>query len=286
MTTAKELRQHYDRPPELFALFLDRDFMAYSAGRWQPGDALEQAEARNLRAIAQALKITPQSAVLDVGCGWGALSRLCVRDIGVKRYVGLTPSPVQIRHVDACIEGRGELCETLWQSFAAEPGRFDAVVALESIEHFGAPGGRRTGAAMEAYRRFFDFASGCSTPAARLYVQTSAARRLPRTRAEMIDVRFLLEEVFNGSRLADLELIEEASAGIYAAEDLSWGAEDYLKTLRAWHERLMREKEACIARFGADNFAFFDRYFSACIRLFESGIVDLLRCVYVKSSPA
>jgi cyclopropane-fatty-acyl-phospholipid synthase len=282
MTTADQLRRHYDQPPELFALFLDREFMAYSAGRWQPGDALEQAQARNLRAIASALAMTPRSAILDVGCGWGALAKHCARTIGTERYVGLTPSPVQIAHVAGCLGGKGELHETLWQDYASAPGRFDAVAALESIEHFGAPGGRRTGRAIEEYRRFFAFSAACSTPSAKLYVQTSAARRMPRTRGELVDVRFLLEDVFYGSRLADIGLIEEASAGIYAADDLSWGAEDYLATLRAWHERLVRESEVCIKTFGSESYAFFDRYFSSCIRLFEGGVVDLLRAVYVK----
>ncbi len=284
MTTAGQLRQHYDRPPELFALFLDREFMAYSAGRWQPGDELEAAEGRNLRAIASALALDQRSAVLDVGCGWGSLAKLCVREIGVGRYVGLTPSPVQIAHVAKTLAGKGELHETLWQDFAYTPACFDAVVALESIEHFGAPGGRRSGRALEEYRRFFTFSASCSTPAARLYVQTSAARRLPRTRDELVDVRFLLEDVFGGSRLADLELIQKASEGLYAAETLSWAADDYLKTLRAWHQRLVSRKEACVAIFGAEHYAFFDRYFSACIRLFERGVVDLLRAVYVKVS--
>lgn len=281
MATVDEIRAHYDTSPELFELFLDRRFRAYSAGRWLPGDNLETAQNRNLSAIIISLNITPATAVLDIGCGWGALATACVGNVGVRRYVGLTPSPAQIGYIKTQLNGGAELYETTWQDFPSPRDQFDAVVALESVEHIASLPTRRNGD-VTAYHRFFDFSAQCSTAAARLYVQTSVTRRPPRTRSERADVRFILFNVFPGSALADLETLKRSSDRVYALERSSWGAADYLMTLHAWNSRLQAVRSVFAGRFGQDAYDFYEQYLATCIRLFDSGVVELLRAQFAK----
>ena len=264
---------HYELPAELFELFLDQDFRAYSAGRWQDGDTLEIAQGRNQAGIILALNIAPSSAVLDVGCGWGALAQACH---GVRRYVGLSPSAAQIAYIRQRFPD-AELWQASWQHFKPLWGSIDAVVANEVIEHIPP----------QDYHRFFEYAADCSTASARLYLQTTLVRRPPRTRSERLDAAFILLRVFPGSTLADLASLEKATSGIYRPEsiaDPSFSTEDYLLTLHAWHSRLYDSRYDCVHQFGLETYKFFDRYFLACIHLFESEVVTLMRATLTKRS--
>lgn len=283
MASIEQVRAHYDTDPGLFELFLDESYRAYSAGRWHPGDTLEQAQARNLASIIAALGIDQGRAVLDVGCGWGAFSRACAASNPGIRYTGLSPSPVQIDYINSLAPLEGSLHPLSWREYEAAPAGFDAVVALESMEHFASLESRRSGGAFDEYRGFFSFAAYCSKPGARLFVQSSLVRRLPRSRSELADIRFILNRVFRGSALADLDALKAASAGIYRIETMEWCAQDYIHTLAAWRARLNMRRAREQRPFKANVIDFFDDYLSACIRLFEAGVVDLMRMVLVKT---
>ena len=135
---------HYDLSNDFYAAILD-DHMAYSSAYWtQPpgteGYGLEDAQGDKLDLICRKLGLTEGSRLLDVGCGWGALSLHAAQEYGA-RVVGVTIAAEQKRFIDARIaeRGLGDRVEIRLQDYREVPERgvFDAVGSVEMGEHVG-----------------------------------------------------------------------------------------------------------------------------------------------------
>ncbi len=112
--------------------------LAYSCARWDGGQAdLDAAQHRKLELVCDRLGLEPGMRLLDVGCGWGPLVVHAVRHRGVEA-VGLVRSAeradvVRRRLAAAGVADRAEI--RLGDVDAVEDGPFDAVAAIESVEH-------------------------------------------------------------------------------------------------------------------------------------------------------
>ena len=99
--SAAEIQRHYDVGNEFYRLWLDED-MNYSCALWEgeqkDGD-LARAQLRKLTYHVEGANAKGKSAVLDIGCGWGALLHQLTQVHGVKRAVGLTLSEAQAQWI-------------------------------------------------------------------------------------------------------------------------------------------------------------------------------------------
>ena len=137
------ISHHYDLSNEFYALILD-EHMAYSCAYWASGDAgytLADAQRAKLDLVCRKLGLDrrPGQRLLDVGCGWGALSLFAAAEYGA-HVVGVTLSREQKTFVDARIaeRGLGDRVEIRVQDYRDIPDRpFDAVASLEMGEHVG-----------------------------------------------------------------------------------------------------------------------------------------------------
>lgn len=137
------ISHHYDLSNEFYALILD-EHMAYSCAYWASGDpgyTLADAQRAKLDLVCRKLGLDrrPGQRLLDVGCGWGALSLFAAAEYGA-HVVGVTLSREQKSFVDARIaeRGLGDRVEIRVQDYRDIPDRpFDAVASLEMGEHVG-----------------------------------------------------------------------------------------------------------------------------------------------------
>ena len=67
-------KRHYDIGNDLFEAILD-PHMNYSCGYWSNAEDLDRAQEAKMALICRKLQLKPGMRVLDVGCGWGGLSR-------------------------------------------------------------------------------------------------------------------------------------------------------------------------------------------------------------------
>jgi cyclopropane-fatty-acyl-phospholipid synthase len=79
----KNISEHYDAGNDMYKLFLDST-LTYSSGIHHEGCSLEEAQFKKLDALIEGAKITKDSTVLEVGCGWGSCAIRAVQTTGCK----------------------------------------------------------------------------------------------------------------------------------------------------------------------------------------------------------
>ena len=109
----------------------------------RPDDDLETAQAKKLDLVCRKLRLRPGQRLLDLGCGWGALSLHAALHYGAD-VVGVTNSSVQAVHARAAIAAAGaaERCRILDADWRAldDPAGFDRIASVAMLEHVGADG--------------------------------------------------------------------------------------------------------------------------------------------------
>jgi cyclopropane-fatty-acyl-phospholipid synthase len=204
---------------------------------------LEQAQRRKHDYVAEQLRITPGSRVLDLGCGWGALLADIRRRGAVG--VGVTLSGAQAaacrRHgLDVHLRDAREVTiDSL--------GAFDAIASLGAFEHFCSREDYRAGRQEQIYRRLFEHVAEMLPPGGRLYLQTMVfgprmidieAASLDAPRGSDAWYLALLEKQFPGSFLpfGSEQVIETAQPSLRLVSRVS-GRLDYIETIRQWRRR-------------------------------------------------
>ena len=127
-------KAHYDTGNDLFSRMLD-PWMQYSCGYWQSGaNDLDAAQVAKLDLVCRKLELKPGMTLLDVGCGWGGLSKFAAERYGVS-VVGITVSEEQADHARAWCEGLP--VEIRVQDYRLVQDRFDRIVSVGMFEHVG-----------------------------------------------------------------------------------------------------------------------------------------------------
>jgi cyclopropane-fatty-acyl-phospholipid synthase len=227
-----ESNYHYTQDPRIFELFLDPT-LKYSSGLYlAEDDSLAQAQQQKLAFIAHQLELTPESTVLDVGCGWGSLVCHLARCVGC-RVVGITPAPAQASYLWRRIEelGVADRVRVLLSSFEEAdlaPRSFDAISFVGSIVHMK----DKASALAKSY-------AACR-PRATVYLSETCLRNraLQETFDERPGTKFIRDEVFGEGELIPLssyiEFFEDAGFSMTRIRDLT---PDYRHTIEHWRDR-------------------------------------------------
>ena len=135
----KVIDAHYNLGNDLFEAMLGPS-MAYSCGYWDNAETLDQAQLRKYDLICKKLQLQPGDRVLDMGYGWGGLSRYMAENYEC-HVVGISLSTEQSDWAKEYCKGLSVefyLCDyrddKIWN---AEKQPFDKVVSVEFCEHVG-----------------------------------------------------------------------------------------------------------------------------------------------------
>ncbi len=231
----RNIHAHYDLGNDFYRLWLDPT-MSYS-GAWFEGDptgdlvAAQTAKAR--RALAQC-GVGRGDRVLEIGCGWGALAELAVREFGAA-VTGVTLSPAQLEWAQRRLAGPGLAGDLRLQDYRdiADPP-FDAIVSIEMFEAVG----------REYWTEFFAALRARLKPGGKACIQSITIRD------DLFDryVRstdFIQQYIFPGGLLSSRREFRGAAeaAGLALIGEFEFGL-DYAETLRRWRERFLAEDSA------------------------------------------
>jgi len=99
---------HYNEEYQVYLRFLDNIYMAYTmayygATKESPGIdeiSLEQAQQNKYKLLVERADIQDGQTILDLGCGFGGLSKYLLQTFPNVQVVGINPSKVQTSHIE------------------------------------------------------------------------------------------------------------------------------------------------------------------------------------------
>lgn len=227
--SARNIVAHYDLGNAFYRKFLDEQ-LVYSCARWQDGaTTLEAAQAAKLAHLCDLAALAPGERVLEIGCGWGALSLEAARRGA--HVTGITVSPAQLElaraRVAAAPADVAARVELERRDYRDVHGTFDAILSCEMLEAVG-----------HAYLpTYFGQVAARLRRGGRAVIQSIT---MPDARYDEYrrSVDWMQTYVFPGSHIPSLGAIRAAATAaglvIERAEDVG---PDYAPTLRVWRDR-------------------------------------------------
>lgn len=220
---------HYDAPPRLFELLLDRN-MNYSSGYYPRGDeSLDASQLAKLEHVARSLGLAGGDRLLDVGCGWSGPALYYAEHHGC-RVTGVTLSAVQRDYGLAWAARRGiqDAYRVDVRSVTQLPypdASFDHVIFLESIIH------------MKDKAAIFERCLKLLRPGGRILVQESCYDR-ESMQAQYLSDRGFAEVNrafgFTGDMVTGGEMVRRLEQAGFHPLSLENVSSHYVRTLSQW----------------------------------------------------
>ncbi len=252
---------HYDLPVAFYRLILDPS-MAYSCGYWASDEAgydLADAQRDKLDLVCRKLGLGPGSSLLDLGCGWGALTTHAARHHQAQ-VTGVTLSAEQGGYARARLQGLGlaSRSRVLIQDYRDAAGdSYDAIASLEMGEHVGAARYPAFCAALRARLR----------PGGRVLIQQMSRGRNAPGGGAFIE-SYVAADMHMRPVGETVGLLEQAGLEVLGVESLR---PHYVRTIRAWLDNLERNFPAAEAAIGAERARLWRLYLAGGALAFEEG---------------
>lgn len=273
---------HYDVGNDFYALFLDPEMVYSSAYFTAPDASLEDAQTEKLDRICRKLHLQPGQKLLDVGCGWGALSCWAARHYGVTVH-GVTLSEEQLQFARDKVEREG-LSDRITLELRdyrdlAMDGQFDAVSQVEMFEHVGFANHDRHFLEMKRLLK----PGGLYFHQASVRRGTADPRRMtPTTQSTRTIARF----IFPGGELDTIGMtvtnLGRLGFEVLDVEDMR---EHFELTTREWSRRLYAHLPQAVAEVGPERARLWLIFFALCAKAFERGAALVYQTVARKRRP-
>jgi cyclopropane-fatty-acyl-phospholipid synthase len=222
----QNVAHHYDIGNDLYANFLDEG-MNYSCAFFaEPNQPLRDAQLNKLRTTIRRLAVPDGARVLDIGSGWGELTRLIASESGAGQVTGITLAKTQR---DLALERATEMQGNRpnyrlidYRVHATDnPGAYDRIVSIGMFEHVG----------VRHFVDFFDAVRRMLAQDGRVLVHSIMRRERCETSA------WIQKYIFPGGYIPTLEDTVAAAreAGLELAhEPFIHDSFHYAETLRRW----------------------------------------------------
>jgi cyclopropane-fatty-acyl-phospholipid synthase len=268
----RNIQEHYDLSNKLFSIFLDKT-MTYSCGVFESEKTtLYEAQIRKIDMIIEKAQLKPEDHVLEIGSGWGGLSRRAVEKIGCK-FTTITLSEDQFIYVKNMIkdEGLENNINVKLIDYRNIEGTYDKVISVEMIEAIG----------YELFNSYFEKIEEVLKPNGIAVIQ---AITYPDENYEVYrkGCDFIQKFIFPGSLLPSVKIMNESIAQKTEMKviDLERIGPSYATTLNAWAKKFNANKDN-IMKLGFDEYFInlWNYYFSYCEAGFSAGTIDDVQIV-------
>ncbi|GLQ45961.1 cyclopropane-fatty-acyl-phospholipid synthase [Dyella lipolytica] len=240
----RNIAAHYDLGNDFFQLFLSSDLM-YSSALWEDDIAtLEAASSRKLHRICERLQLRSSDHVMEIGTGWGGFALHAATHYGC---CVTTTTISQEQHALATMRvaesGLSDKITVLLKDYRDLDGQYDKLVSIEMVEAIGA----------EFLDTYFAQCARLLKPDGLAVLQAITIED-HRFEQALKSVDFIKRFIFPGSFIPSIQAMLDAKtrSSDLALIELSDFGLSYAKTLQAWRERFLRQRE-CVRQQGFDE---------------------------------
>jgi cyclopropane-fatty-acyl-phospholipid synthase len=273
----KNIGYHYDVSNAFYALWLDRE-MVYTCGYFTDWDNdIDPVQQDKLEMICRKLRLKPGETLLDIGCGWGALSFYAAQHYGVTAYA-VTLSEQQVAYGQDKIKrlGLGDRVRMEVRDYSTVEGTFDKVAAIGLQEHIG----------IDNYPKYYQTVQRVLKHDG-LFLHHAIARPAKRDdrsfRRKRPEFALLTKYIFPGGELDHigntLSMMERHG---FEVHDVEGWREHYQRTCNHWHDRLLANYDAAVREVGAVKTRMWLAYLAGCSIAFERNTVGLYQTLASK----
>lgn len=245
--------EHYNRGNDFFEWFLGPAMVYTSAWFANDDTSLEQAQYTKIDRCCEKLHLKEGETLLDIGCGWGTFVARAAQKIKAKTYgVCLAQEQIdfgtqRIREYGVESNAKVELCD-----YRNVTGRFDKIVSLEMVEHVGIKN-------LDTYfAKVHDLLNEDGlfvlqwTGIRNLYNPQNPLSAFALQPEDLIWALFMSRYIFPGAdaSLPLSSMLRAAEAAGFEIADVENMSVHYVRTLRAWRDRWVSNREAIVKAYG------------------------------------
>ena len=237
---------HYDLSDKLYDLFLDKTRQYSCAYFESEKDSLYQAQMNKMDRLADKLHLKKGDNVLDIGCGWGSLSRHFNSEYGCN-VKGISLSEEQISY---CLKKQkssknNKDLEYSLQDYRNENNHYDKIVSVGMFEHVGKP----------FYNTYFKKVNDLLSDDGIAVIHTIGNVRTPK-----LTPAFIRKYIFPGGYIPSLsEIMPAVEKSGLIISDIEVLRLHYADTLRNWYKNFQKSEKQVL-----------DLYDERFIRMWES----------------
>lgn len=274
----EQVRDHYDRGDDFYAWFLGPR-MIYTSGIISDihrEETLEELQDNKLKIVCEKINLQEGERLLDIGCGWGTLSKYASVNYGA-HVTGVTLGRNQTKWGNNGLRNAGipeEQSRILCMDYRDIPvpeGKYNKITCLEMAEHVGVR--HFTGFLRQVYDMLEDDGT--------FYLQIAGLRKSWQYE-DLIWGLFMNKYIFPGADASTplgffVSSLESAGFEIKA---LDTAGVHYSATLWRWYRNWMGNKEKVIAKYGERWFRIWEFFlaYSTIISRQGSATVYMITC--------
>ena len=231
LKSKKNVERHYDLGEDLYDLFLDKEHRQYSCAYWKSSnETLEQAQQNKINHIIKKLNLRLGHKVLDIGCGWGSMCFSIAKQSECE-VTGVTLSKNQYEYCKKKAKelGLDNQCNFELLDYRQLKGKFHRVVSVGMLEHVG----------RKFYKTFFRKINDLMTEDGLSLIHTIGS-----TDPKGPPQPWIQKYIFPGGLVpSGSDLIEAIEKTGLVLSDMESLIHHYDKTLKAWLDRFLANKE-------------------------------------------